>query len=1490
MAYSDVILADTPLLYWKLEETSGTFVESGSHAGSPTNGTALTRNVNGIPAGGKAVQFNNSTTGQSKVGKAVAASYLNASYSTEVWLKTTKLDATIWMYFASPWAYLNTNGSGKVSYNHIDGTPLVGTTTVTDGNWHHIVTTFDGTSKQAKIYVDGNLEATGNRPSTQLTTNANFGLSEERSNSFAMNGTMDEFAFYPKVLTSTDVSEHYTAGLTATVDLSVATATVSVTGNEGVYEGHGKVVAITADTSLAGGASATAQTIGISYTNDGRFQFPKSAIADGQVVTISKAVLRTRVNSIGGSGTAYITAVGSGVAARTFNSSNTATGDWIEWDIKNIISSTSGSTVTVDLSANSSSTNTLSLNSIDSVIPEHRPHVEVWFETVPVPVTVDVTTATSSTSSQDVVIEAVRNTEILLDTVTSSLTSYDVSVNLGAGGNFDTANITAAANDVTVETVVSPDVTLDVSTASTWSQAHEVTVAMNATVDLSETDDVLLEAEEPVVETTAGALVDLDTPKVLTTLVPLLDVNGEPIVAREEEDPYFVSTMRTLSGIRKGVSGGTVAESFDSPLPDRFAVWLRLDERQGLVAADRAEDLLPNVYGQFNNVTIGLNNGPSGRHNVSFNGDAFISIPTQDVYYPPTNIEFTFRTSKGTQYLMGGTGTHYAQRGNSGSNSWELWLQDGKLQYRTLYISADGTQRRAVEFTGFTNLSDGDWHHVVLQYSHYGAASPIVVGAFQSEIWVDGFMEVRRRAGAGPAGFPDYIGGRSISYYGPNPAGHFYGDVPRSQWFVGDMTEMVFRNGRTLSEEEITTQRDNVMGILPVYADSARVQTQAHDVLVKGNMPRVLILDFGALTDQKARQSKFPYTNQATVTDNNMMFGRAGNLMPGYTGYVSMDHVGWGETENALNQSYIARGFQAFRKSVWKDDRNVPYRDEVTDNNRLIDLTKDINMEDYDVISIIGYPRNEAYWTLYDILDSENAYPMVPMRKQVEGLLGQIKTQVISKRKGLFINDPHSAIALGIVGRVEVVPKFKEIAFLDARVGAVTGQIDWHSAAIDPFYGANPETPLHLRNNFNDGNTFSSNRLLAARYEDTHANIWQVVRNPIDGLTTISSWIKTDEIVWNNLNPMGNPPYHVSRAYEQRAFGLEVGDRFIMDGGIVDDSAWTSTNSPNGQLAGYGEWVATPINQIKAGKAVTSFAGSFSHTPMNPVNDYDRELGNPYYDYAVSIAVEPGDVWDGQIVSGKVYVNFTEAQTWWADQQKYDKIMLWRSRHPNLPDSQVLEYMDELTFSDGTSWRINEFHMKYQFSTHYGSAQGSEVQLPQTGGSGADWGWSPGGRRGSSGVGGVGAGHAMQYNWRPVVKMEDIYTPSMANRAVIWLVADADISGNANVAVATVKTNVAAHDVTVEASKNVEVELATARLTSEAFNDLDTPASDVSVLVGTAATTMKVVGLVEEIVLDTPTTVLNAQDPEPQVIVIDWSEAVVLKMPRQIETLILEDM
>jgi hypothetical protein len=94
------------------------------------------------------------------------------------------------------------------------GFSVAGTTDYNDGNWHHVVATFEA-STNLKLYVDGSLEAENpqwNLPATinNVTTNVGIGTSIG-SNLWYMNGKISNIQLYTGALSTVEVLQNYNA-------------------------------------------------------------------------------------------------------------------------------------------------------------------------------------------------------------------------------------------------------------------------------------------------------------------------------------------------------------------------------------------------------------------------------------------------------------------------------------------------------------------------------------------------------------------------------------------------------------------------------------------------------------------------------------------------------------------------------------------------------------------------------------------------------------------------------------------------------------------------------------------------------------------------------------------------------------------------------------------------------------------------------------------------------------------------------------------------------------------------------------------------------------------------------------------------------------------------------------------------------------------------------------------------------------------------------
>lgn len=222
LAYSDEVLADSPLIYLKLQETSGTTAtdDSGnSHAGTYA-GTPALNQTTVMPSGTGSVQLNSTA-------KRVAVangSWMNTSaFTAEAWIRLTTAGTSYQNImnrdFTSAnrgWNLYYTNGKLN-AFVSASGNPSdhFGSTVLTAGNDYHCAMTSDGTT--VRLYLNGVLDKTFTVGAGAVSTNdLMIGASIAGSFgggtfNFSLNGNVDHAAYYGTALSATRIAAHYAA-------------------------------------------------------------------------------------------------------------------------------------------------------------------------------------------------------------------------------------------------------------------------------------------------------------------------------------------------------------------------------------------------------------------------------------------------------------------------------------------------------------------------------------------------------------------------------------------------------------------------------------------------------------------------------------------------------------------------------------------------------------------------------------------------------------------------------------------------------------------------------------------------------------------------------------------------------------------------------------------------------------------------------------------------------------------------------------------------------------------------------------------------------------------------------------------------------------------------------------------------------------------------------------------------------------------------------
>ncbi|MFP6694579.1 MAG: LamG-like jellyroll fold domain-containing protein, partial [Pirellulales bacterium] len=122
-----------------------------------------------------------------------------------------------------------------------------------DGNWHHVVASWDTVSDRTRLFIDGALAGSAARSTSAIGAAGSFIIAQEQDSllgGFANNqrfvGDLDEVAIYNTVLSDSTIASHYDAGFGAAGNgtglMKSGSGTVTLAGNNN-YDGEATVMA-----------------------------------------------------------------------------------------------------------------------------------------------------------------------------------------------------------------------------------------------------------------------------------------------------------------------------------------------------------------------------------------------------------------------------------------------------------------------------------------------------------------------------------------------------------------------------------------------------------------------------------------------------------------------------------------------------------------------------------------------------------------------------------------------------------------------------------------------------------------------------------------------------------------------------------------------------------------------------------------------------------------------------------------------------------------------------------------------------------------------------------------------------------------------------------------------------------------------------------------------------------------------------------------------
>jgi hypothetical protein len=233
--YNPRISSLSPQIWFKFDDASGTPTNSGLSTSCAISTTSGSPTLNQIGLINKSVLFDGNDGYRLDTGSLNSNVFADGTFSIEAWVKTSSSSGIQEIFqmdvstnsnatFDAGWA-LRLN-AGKPQFYYIGKasttfTELTHGSTISDGNWHHLVGTVKTTSTnyEIKLYLDGTLIQSDLTNSTTApganadgTSYARKRLGYSLNNDEYFIGNIEEFAIYSTELTATNVLDTYNVG------------------------------------------------------------------------------------------------------------------------------------------------------------------------------------------------------------------------------------------------------------------------------------------------------------------------------------------------------------------------------------------------------------------------------------------------------------------------------------------------------------------------------------------------------------------------------------------------------------------------------------------------------------------------------------------------------------------------------------------------------------------------------------------------------------------------------------------------------------------------------------------------------------------------------------------------------------------------------------------------------------------------------------------------------------------------------------------------------------------------------------------------------------------------------------------------------------------------------------------------------------------------------------------------------------------------------
>jgi hypothetical protein len=569
-----------------------------------------------------------------------------------------------------------------------------------------------------------------------------------------------------------------------------------------------------------------------------------------------------------------------------------------------------------------------------------------------------------------------------------------------------------------------------------------------------------------------------------------------------------------------------------------------------------------------------------------------------------TGTNWTFetyiKTTKKNQILF--VGKQNGDPSNAQSQNFNTaWrLKDGKISLNQEKSTRLGfpNSNDDIAFTGFKDIADGEWHHIIVQFRQTGEDRNFP----RTQVFIDGELDIQR------------YGNRAYTIH---QVGFNSPDINAYSDF--ETSAVALNQGSFVLERETHLNYYAATGIIPVEAAVATASaTATPGNKGRGNRGRALMLYFWPtfkLDDPRYLPYQRFMGGQVGLGFTNFDQGTYGGdpdtfyAIPTQLGNSANQFYDWDiwpvpVTNYPGGDTYIGDTHPILKDGIFGEtDKGLSYINPVTDNERYLNLQEDLkDLSQFDMICFRNYPddsnERDAYGTTAKGV--ADTYFNVLDKTLFEEFLVSLRDAVDSGIS-LLVTNPQLAVDMGFIDTYHAV---------DALDGVGKELGDYVKIKLDDPLATGSQVL-----NFNYPTTYTSPTRTNG-YEDYYRNNYHQVVNTVPGLTDDPAYIWKDEVYYKTD---GLEYGELDRVWSHIEYnpGLQPGDKFLI----------------SSMINAYG-YYAVPIDSVKAGKVITKFADTYFHGTTERVN--------PYRNYATSIAIEPGTVVAGKQIGAKVFISFTD--------------------------------------------------------------------------------------------------------------------------------------------------------------------------------------------------------------------------------------------------------